>query len=255
MKQARFVQTVEELDGLNAEERAYVGHPTCARLAWGWVDHLPVQRPVTLVLPPLRPRDDARLRSLLEKLRQMPDCGLELSLNDWGTLALCALTLADTPVKVCAGLLLAAQDTDPRIASFLTGAGQETREVLLPDGTPARLEYAPPPDALRAHWQTPSILGALPLLRSWGVSRVELCAQPAGLLASFPPDMAVSLYRPFALLTVFPCGDCAACPKDTKRLGNLGGSEVFQSRAMGFVRMEEMEIPDYVDRCVWFANM
>ena len=254
MKQARFVETVAEMDGLDTEVRVYLGHPTCAKQAWSWVPHLPVGRPVTLVLPPLRPRDETRLQALLASLRQMPDCGLELSLNDWGTLKLCALTLADTPVKVCAGLLLAAQDTDPRIAAFLTGEGQETREVWLPDGTPARLEYAPPSEALRAHWQTPSILGALPLLKAWGVSRVELCDQPAGFLPTFPPDMAVSLYRPFAVLTVSPCGDCAACPQKTQRLGTLGGTEVFRSRGLVYVRLEEKEIPSYVDRCVWFSN-
>lgn len=253
MTEARWVQTPDELAGLPRGTRGYVGHPTCRRAAWDWAERLPLHAPVTLALPPLRPRDEALLGALLRRLRRIPCEGLELSLNDWGTLACCARALAGTPVTLCAGVLLAGQDTDPRIAGFLTGADQPARNVTAPDGRPARLVYAPPPAQLKTHWQTPSILGAYPLLARWGVRRVECCIPPAGLSEDFPADLAVSLYAPRVVLSVSPCADCETCRAESRPLGVLGGRAVERSLNLVTYPAELPAcLPQPVDRLVRF---
>ena len=252
MNKARFVLKPEDVAAVPLEERVYMGHPTCREEAWAWSECVPVDRAATLVLPPLRPRDDGPLASLLKRLRHMPFRDFELSVNDWGTLALCARELAGTPVTLCAGILLAGQDTDPRIAGFLIGEGQPARDVLAPDGSPAWLVYAPPPRELMAHWQTPSITGAFPLLKEWGIRRIELCLPSAGFPETFPQGLAVSVYAPNVLLTVFPCGDCAGCPREEIMLGRLGGKEVFRNRNMAYYRADDMASPAFADRWVSF---
>ena len=252
MTEARRVDTPEELAGLPRGARGYVGHPSCRKEAWAWAERLPLPAPVTLMLPPLRPRDEEPLDRLLHRLRQTPCEGLELSLNDWGTLACCARALAGTQVALCAGILLAGQDTDPRIAGFLSGAGQPARDVTAPDGRPARLVYAPPPVELQTHWQTPSILGAYPLLLRWGVRRVECCIPPAGFAADFPTGVAVSLYTPRVVLSVSPCADCDACRNESRPLGVLGGRTVERSLNLVCYQAELPACPAAVDRLVRF---
>ena len=105
------------------------------------------------------------------------------------------------------GVLLSGQETDP-VLTDLTHP-QEGGVFWEPDGC-VELRWSPPPEALQAHWRCPSALHQAGLLRSLGVTGVELGSQ-----ALEPPPKLPGLRvrrLDHAVVSVFPCrGDCAHC--------------------------------------------
>lgn len=197
MQSAKFLRVGERPEP--GGERAYVGSISCPRAIEDvdWV--LRAKSPVTLCVPPLRPDAMARFELFVARIRRMPPPGLELSINDLGALAYCTSALADTGVSLVAGPLLAGQDTDPRIAGFISGEDQRTRIVQDAQGRAVTLAYVPPPPALEAHWGRPSVLDQVDVLRAMGVVRVELCGQPAAF-GAYDGPLPVSLYTPRVIL-------------------------------------------------------
>ncbi len=119
MELAYFVTARQR--GRGDRERLYAGHPGCA--AWlsapEWIET--TDRPLTLVVPPLSEPLFHRLAGHLHHLLCFDSREIELSLNDWGTLAYCAGFIRDRglPWLLAAGVLLAEQHTDPLLAEFM----------------------------------------------------------------------------------------------------------------------------------------
>lgn len=240
MTTAVFIQKVDP-SGCPPEKRVYVGHPTCPRFLdeSDWIAELP--SPLTLVVPPLVPARFVQFERLFTLL-QTKKRDFEVSANDWGTLYYVS-THGGIPV---AGILLARQDTDPRLPGFLTGECHPPRFVYAPDGELESLRYGPPPDTLVSLWRTPSLPErALALL---GVMRVELTAQALPLPDAFPFSQ-VTLYLGRVPLTVFPCGSCETCPEDAA-LSSWNGVFLRRQRNLVYYKEESNNIPMYVDRIV-----
>ncbi len=231
----------------STDGRPYLGSLSCERSLMSCWASLEPGRPLTLMVPPLRPAAMDWFEAALSALRPWP--GLEFSLNDLGALALCSERQPSVPCA--AGPLLAGQDTDPRILGFLSGDGQESRTVCDLDGEPALLTYAQPPDRLALHWATPSALDRMDALARIGASRVEICAQPAPLAERDDLPLPVALFQGLSILSVLPCGDCEACAKwRGQSTGAYGGQAICRHRNLLFWRREMARVPGYIDRVV-----
>jgi hypothetical protein len=205
MELARFLSARQRERG--GRERLYLGHPGCdARLCVpDWLEE--TERPFTLVVPPLSEPRFHRIQGCLHRLLRFGSREIELSLNDWGTLAYCSEFIRGRglPWLLAAGILLAEQHTDPLLAEFCRPT--ERRTPVWSEGEPAELRWRAPPPALAEHWRMPGVFTKIDLLREMGVKRVELCAQPL----PWPeqgPGLPVSIYQD-ALLGFIPCPSCA----------------------------------------------
>ncbi|MBR6185873.1 MAG: hypothetical protein IKQ41_06375 [Clostridia bacterium] len=190
--------------------RIALGHPSCPGVLRGLAAQmraLKADQPLRLTLPPVTPTLDKDVDEILRIAQAFSD--VEIAANDWGTLArLSEWKKTRAPkLTLILGVLLSAQDTDPVLDTFLSPqpenavrAGQEA----------VTLRWAPPPEALRQHWATPSAFHWTPLLREMGVDAVELGLQPLPLTDA-DGRMPIRAY-PFGVLSVMPCrGNCALC--------------------------------------------
>jgi hypothetical protein len=80
------------------------------------------------VVPPLSEPRFHRIQECLRRLLRFGGREIELSLNDWGTLAYCAGFIRDhgLPWLLAAGVLLAEQHTDPLLAEFCRPSERRT---------------------------------------------------------------------------------------------------------------------------------
>ncbi len=193
-----------------------LGHHGCPRALREIVETLPSfsdgqSSALRLVIPPLMPGLFADFEEILTRISQRERT--ELVLNDYGALYCAAARKRGGALKaeLTLGVLLSGQETDP-VLTDLTQP-QDGGVFWESDGC-VELRWSPPPEALQAHWRCPSALHQAGLLRSLGVTGVELGPQ-----ALEPPlELAGLRVRRLdsAVVSVFPCrGDCAHCGGQT----------------------------------------
>ena len=115
---------------------------------------------LTMLVPPL---SESGLRWLLDRLPELSaSCpfGTHLAVNDLGTLVEATYAARDRSLglRVTMGTLLARLDDPAEVAHFLSADENPSRAVWGPAGEPRVLTYREPPEALRRHWATPSLV-------------------------------------------------------------------------------------------------
>ena len=115
---------------------------------------------LTMLVPPL---SESGLRWLLDRLPELSaSCpfGTHLAVNDLGTLVEATHAARDRSLglRVTMGTLLARLDDPAEVAHFLSADENPSRAVWGPAGEPRVLTYREPPEALRRHWATPSLV-------------------------------------------------------------------------------------------------
>ena len=192
---------------MNGEALNVTGHPSCPGRFRRDADRTVFPPETVVMLPPVTPDLRPVLDTLLTRIRNRQD--IELSVNDWGTLSVFAdmKKRGELACMLTAGVLLAGQDTDPVLLRLTR---RQPDRIILDGNENCLLSWNPPSQALLRHWSTPSVFTMKDVLMDWGVSRLELCAQPF----PFPeetPFLPVRYICP-AILSVIPCtGNCGHC--------------------------------------------
>ena len=190
--------------------RILLGHPSCPREMRSLPEKLKTMessRPVGLVFPPVTPALEDCLETVLEIVRPFED--VEITANDWGTLARTAEWKRGRTQRtgLILGMLLSGQESDPVIALF---SEPQPDQAVLVGTKETLLRWVPPPAPLRRHWAEPSAFHLSELLRDMGVDEIELGLQPLspmGNESGFPVRQTG-----FGLMSVKPCReDCAHC--------------------------------------------
>ncbi|RJQ56586.1 MAG: hypothetical protein C4521_00175 [Actinobacteria bacterium] len=195
-------------------DRVYFGHETCARL-------LPdvetarvlvatvVDRgiPATVVTPFLTEDDLDAARRLVDGVAERCE-GLEVVCNDWGLLDCLS---RDGGVVPIVGRLLAARQTDPRIARMFDDTGYTERPAVHLNGTRCTVRRQRPSEemasVLRGCWvDKPSVIA---FLQSLGVARCEIDCARQGFELSTVDGWSYSLNVPEVLVAV-----ARRCPGD-----------------------------------------
>ena len=203
----------------------YSGHPSCPAVFLRDAERF--SPPGCMMLPLVTPALENKVADFLADIASAD--GVEISVNDWGTLYRCASLKKQGRLNasLTAGVLLMGQDTDPMLCTWES----PSFEAVL-------------------HMGTPSVFGCAELLHTLCVSRIEVCAQPF----PFPERPAGLSGLPvtcFAqpVVSVFPCGkNCSKCTGGIP--SNRGGQSLFHRQNL--VLSESGFIPDYADRILLF---
>ena len=227
-----------------------LGHCSCPGLFCEAICSLPPEGPLSIMIPPVTPELDPFMTQLLVKIKDRQN--IELSLNDWGTLYRCSILKKNGKLQadLTAGVLLSGQDTDPLLSSFYYP--QPSRTVFTGDhgDIPASAVWAPPSEMLTRHWRTPSVFAAASLLKTLGITRLELCSQPL----PFPeesPGLSVTLIRE-SIVSVFPCkGNCRNCHSPSIRRGSTA---ILRSRNLYLAPPAGSGKPPWIDRIISISD-
>lgn len=199
--------------------RTVLGHHSCP----GSMDEIPAHltklekgKPISLVLPPVKPAAEEQLEKILDILNDFQDA--EITVNDWGTLARTAEWKRKNAmnVKLIMGILLSGQESDPAIRLF---TDYQEEQVLRVGRKAVVYQWEPPPETLVNHWSEPASFHMTEMLRSMGVDIIETGLQPIPVRED--TDHLPVRQLSYGLMSVKPCcGECDQCGgKEIRRAG------------------------------------